>query len=154
MRLVYIAIFYFIICCKSYHESKHTKSIKYLTYEYEGDRDVKVAYILKVPKGYKLTIVSGSHEKEFQFIYPDSSIIYITNNSNSGSYLNYENVVRQSSEIYKEQLLKDTLYLEGLQEDSRYWKETKLSKIVVGYINTPLSKKKIFDEALSSIQRK
>lgn len=115
---------------------------------------VKVLYCLKVPKGGKLLTVRGSHEKELQVSYPDSSFIYITNDAKSGSHLNYDNVAAVNKSIYTEKLLKDTLLLEGTQNDGRLWKENKLGEIVVGYVNVPAAKKESYDQSLASLKIK
>lgn len=128
--------------------------IKYRTYETQKGREKKITYCLNVPKGGKLLTVSGSHEKELEVSYPDSSFIYITNDANGGSHLNQQNVSSLSKDIYTNKLLKDTLLLQGSQNDGRFWKESKMGQIVVGYVNVSSDKKAEYDKALASLRRK
>ncbi|MEJ0055868.1 MAG: hypothetical protein WDN75_09590 [Bacteroidota bacterium] len=128
--------------------------IKYRTYERQNDRERKILYCLSVPKGGKLLTVTGSHEKEIEVSYPDSSFIYITNEANGGSHLNYKNVSSLGKDVYTNKLLKDTLLLQGSQSDGRFWKESKIGQIVVGYVNASPDKKEEYDKALASLIRK
>jgi hypothetical protein len=104
--------------------------IKYHTYESQNGREKKITYCMSVPEGGKILTVSGSHEKEIEIMYPDSSFVYITNDAISGSPLNYKNVASVKG-VYMDKLLKDTLLLEGIH-NGRLWKESKLGKIVIG----------------------
>ncbi len=134
-------------------QQDNMRVIKYRTYETQNGRERKIIYCMSVPQGGKLLTVSGSHEKELEVIYPDSSFVYITNDAESGSYLNYKNVASVKA-VYTEKLLKDTLLLEGSQNNGKFWKENKFGKIVVGYVNVPLSKKDLYDKSLMSIKIK
>lgn len=127
--------------------------IKYRTYETQNGSEKKIIYCLRVPKGGKLLTVSGSHEKELEVSYPDSSFIYITNDANGGSHLNYKNVSSLSKDVYTNKLLKDTLLLQGSQNDGRFWKEIKMGQIVVGYVNASPDKKEEYDKALASLRK-
>jgi hypothetical protein len=96
-------------------EQVKMQTIKYRTFEVRNGREEKILYCLRVPKGGKLLTVTGSHERELEVSYPDSSFIYITNDAKSGSHLNYDNIASLNKGVYTEKLLKDTLLLEALK---------------------------------------
>lgn len=128
--------------------------IKYRTYQNHGIREKKILYCLSVPKGGRSVTIKGSHEQELQIFYPDSSYIYITNDTKSGSPLNYKNIASLSKEIYTKKLLEDTVLLTGIQNNDRLWKESKLGVIVIGYVNVHSEKKDLYDKSLASIKKR
>ncbi|HEY8937226.1 MAG TPA: hypothetical protein VIM65_18495 [Cyclobacteriaceae bacterium] len=130
-----------------------TQSIKYRTYETQNGREKKILYRLDVPKGGKLLTITGSHERELEVSYADSSFIYITNDANGGSHLNYKNISAIGKDVYTNKLLKDTLLLQGSQSNGRLWKESKMNHIVVGYVNVLPDKKVEYDKALASLKK-
>lgn len=135
-------------------QGDNMRVIKYRTYETVNGREHKITYCLKVPKGGKILTVSGSHEKELEVSYPDSSFIYITNDANGGSHLNHQNVSSLGKDVYSNKLLRDTLLLQGSQSNGRFWKENKMGQIVIGYVNVPSDKKVVYDKALDSLKKK
>jgi hypothetical protein len=135
-------------------QDDNVRMIKYRTYETQNGHEKKITYCLNVPKGGKLLTVTGSHEKELEVSYPDSSFIYITNDANGGSHLNYRNVSSLDEGTYSNKLLKDTLLLQGSQNDGRFWKENKMGQIVVGYVNVSSDEKAEYDKALASLRKK
>ncbi|TKG88236.1 hypothetical protein EYV94_27255 [Puteibacter caeruleilacunae] len=54
---------------------------------------------------------------------------------------------------YTKKTLSDTIEVNGIQENERYWKKLILNDIVVGYYNLPGERKKLFDEVLPKINR-
>jgi hypothetical protein len=146
------ALVAFVLMAVSQADQSKMETIKYATYEQVDGKEKKVIYCLKVPRGGKQLTVFGSHEKEQEVLYPDSSYIYITNDAKAGSHLNYNNVARLDKGAYARKLLEDTVLLEGVQPDGRFWKEDKLGNIVVGYVNVTASQKSRYDASLRSLK--
>lgn len=110
-----------------------------------------------MPKGGSLDnreILTGDYHTEYCVLYPDSSIIYITNDESRGSALNFKNRVSSGLDLYRKEHLMDTLSNTLLQNDGRYWSETVLGEIVVGYLNVPPNKKELYDKSLKTIRQK
>lgn len=139
-----------ILLVSCFIQKEHLKTVKYATYS----QAKKVRYFMNLPAGFEKYIVEGGHEKEFRYVYPDSSIIYITNDPEGGSPLNYENICKKDKGLFIKKLNNDTLYLEGAQENNLFWKENKLGRITVGYVNVPKKKKELYDSSINSIEKK
>lgn len=84
-------------------------------------------------------------------VYPDSSIIYITNDDKSGGAVNTIKAEKYGDGIYLKILSADTL---GYWWNEKYWREQKKGQVVIGYINVPPDKREEYDQALATIRRK
>jgi len=112
-------------------------------------------FVLSLPGGYKLKKYSDDEgRREYHALYPDSSIIFITDDNTSGSALNRYKLQKYGRDIALRINVSDTLTLEGIQSDKRYWKEKKIDKVVIGYMNIPKEKIAIFDKVLSSLNKR
>ena len=128
-------------------------------------------YMLDIPKGYELKILSVTVEKEYQYKYKDSSLIYLTNFDNTPNYENIKslgdsiaNYRFQDEEMTKEinqtlgreavKALPDTFELSGMDRNSLYWKDIKVGKISIGYQKVPKEKKELFDKVLTTLKMK
>lgn len=143
----HITIAMFISCVS---QKELSETIKYTTYI----QSKKVKYSMELPTGFMKYIVVGDHERELRYLFPDSSIIYITNDIEGGSPLNYDNIRRKDNGLFVQKLNNDTLYIEGLQENDLYWKECKLGRVTVGYVNVSKENKQLYDKALNSLKKK
>lgn len=111
-------------------------------------------YLLDIPGNYNVSEVVDDHGfREHRIVYPDSSIIYITNDTRSGGATNTVKAKKYGNGIYLKILSSDTLNISG-KEDDEYWREQKIDDIVVGYMNVPLNKKDEYDMALSTLRRR
>jgi len=129
-----------------------SKTISYKVYE--GGKRTKHIYKMKVPSGYKLLRWTGGHEDQYEYWYPDSSVIYLTKDLGS-STINDENIRRQEGAYAKRFLAflgNDTITLEGANVVGLYWKEIKQKTICFGYARVTKEKKAVFDKALSTIK--
>lgn len=128
-------------------------------------------YILDVPKGFELKILNVTVEKEHQYTYSDSSMIYLTNFDNTPNYENIKgmgdsiaNFRFQNEEMTKEinqtlgrefiKVLHDTFELSGIDNNSLYWKDIKVGRISIGYQKVPKEKKELFDKSLKTLRIK
>ena len=113
-------------------------------------------YLFDVLRGGKLIKgkhdFTGSNYAEYRIIYPDSSILYIGNDTWHGSRLNLNNRVGKGINGINRKNLTDSLYFEGVQLDGRYWKENILNDIFVGYVNVKPDEKRKYDEAIKSVR--
>jgi hypothetical protein len=114
----------------------------------------ELRYSMEVPLGYKLSKTTDDHGYiENRLLYPDSSIIYITNDDKSGGAVNAIKVKEYGQGIYLKILSSDTLDISG-NEAGKYWREQKVNKVVVGYINVLPDKKEQYDKALATLRKK
>lgn len=114
----------------------------------------KQNFVLSLPGGYKLKKYSDDEgNKEYHALYPDSSIVFITDDNTSGSAFNRYKLQKYGKDVALRINLSDTLTLEGIQPDKRYWKEKKIDKVVIGYLNIPKERITIFDQVLSSLNK-
>lgn len=111
-------------------------------------------YLLDIPSGYRLVKSKDYHQHiEYKFQYPDSSIIYITDDIESGGAINTDKVKKYGNNIFIKILTSDTLDISGV-EGKKYWREIKRNNVVAGYINAPLSKEKQYQDVLKTLRLK
>lgn len=111
-------------------------------------------YLLDIPKGGILTKVNtGDYFREYRIKYPDSSIIYIMNDSRGGSRLNLINRFEKNIKAIIRRAESDTLDFGGIQKDGKHWKEKFVGEIVVGYVNAMPDSIEKFEKALSSLRK-
>ncbi len=135
---------------------------------------------LRIPSNYVkhyLSIVTSMYSDNIHhYVYRDSSEIYI-NNSETLSFPNYYNIMRLNNKdselrLQNEELIvavnkslaekkrpllpvaPDYYELSGTDANGLYWKDIKIGKISVGYLNVPEDQKQSFDNALSTLQIK
>lgn len=118
------------------------------------DDNKEVRFKIAVPKKHRLLIVKGSHEKEYNIIFPDSSTIFISDNVSSGSFVNREKYTKYGKDVGLKFLTQDTLKLNGVDEAGQYWEERKMKNLIYGYIKVSLKRKLEFDNILNSLTNK
>lgn len=121
-----------------------------------------------MPSGFQAVHLSGDNENENRYIYPDSSIIYITDFN--CSILNFENIKSVGDSLANERLMGlhlksaiskvinedfhyDIIKLEGISSNELYWKDKRIEYISIGYVNVSSDEKSRFDDALESLKR-
>lgn len=146
----------------------------FTTIKYEKESVIEPSkeemYSMKVPKGYKLKKLVGGHKEiEKQYIYPDSSIVYI-GDFRSGM-LNYNNILSLGDSIANarfesielkakalhsigKEFTPDTVTLQGQTKEGLYWKDIRIGYLSIGYTNVPKERKDEFEQALSSFSKK
>jgi hypothetical protein len=126
-------------------------------YVFVNPKKGKVAYEMKVPKHFiDEPIIKGGHGMEYQYLYSDSSMIYVSSDKQSATP-NEENISNQDGAKSKRLMAwsenKDCV-LEG-ENNGLYWKEKILEgEIKLGYKGVPKSKKELFDNAIQSFSKK
>lgn len=111
---------------------------------------------ISVPKGFEKKIIIHGNDIEHRFIYPDSSVFYITEEEGTPS-INYRNIDNDSTAIQKSFLAlmeNDTLTLSGKDQYGKYWKNKKLKEISIGYLNASKNRKGDFEESILSLEIK
>ena len=112
------------------------------------------SFTMQIPKGYVFKGQEGDSEDENLYIYPDSSMLFITDFTNSP---NYDILVKEKlyyTKFAANVLSNDTLFLEGVSKD-KHWRDiTYGRKICIGYSNVSKVKKPQFDQALKSFRAK
>jgi hypothetical protein len=112
----------------------------------------KVRYKVNVPSGFHKELIFSDQLSEIQLIYPDSSIIYLSDKINSGSYTNWKNLQKQDENYFLQFQESDSLVLDG-QERGLHWEERKLDLVIVGFLNVPQAKLLEFRTAISTLRR-
>lgn len=106
---------------------------------------------LSPPPGYKLNKSEDHGFCEYQFIYKDQAIFYVSDNIYFGSKLNHENRFNAGIETYsKNRSENDSIKSCGIEPDANFWLEAINGNHVVGYVNSSDSLK--FIEALKSVR--
>lgn len=160
---IYLILFSFITSCAS---SQGIAIIQYKRKNADESHLRNNTYYMALPKGFKpLTLVGGHNELEKQYIYSDSSKIYISDFVISVS--NYNNMRSMGDSIthkrFESTQLKDkiarelgkeykpeTLTLQGKMANGLYWKDIRIGYLSIGYVNVSEKKKNEFDKALAS----
>ena len=154
MKYFVLVLLIFLFSCKIYRENTR---VKFTHIASNTKKQKKINYFLVVPNGYKLNIFEAGGEVglEYRYIYPDSSIIYISDLEIS---LNFENIAKNGLSAKKfefkmrqDALKGDTLTISGKDEKGCYWKEIMIGTVEFGYKNVTENKKGIFDNVLKSI---
>lgn len=147
MKYLIILSFIFIdISCST------TQSMQRVKFDYSSNGHKK-AIEMNIPKSAKFSeITAGGEGKEYQYHYPDSSIIYITDITGKGTI--NEPLINKDKSDYNKRFSSDTASFEGMMNNKNYWKEVKYFGLFYGYSNTPPNKKQMYDSILTSIKYK
>ena len=105
----------------------------------------------------------GEAGAEYDYLYDDSSVIYVTDNLTSNS--NYENIVNQPDAFNKlnsvfmngkfgKYLVSDTISLDGRDSSGLLWKHLFFEGFSAGYSKVHQNEKADYDKALMSIKIK
>jgi hypothetical protein len=117
-----------------------------------ADRTGKpVAYALSIPKGSKSVQFGNPHYKGTSFVYPDSSMIFFTDD------VTHSQIYRGGRMIYPRDLrmkfiTNDSLTIRGVDTAGGHWEERKRGSIIYGYWNVPPAKKPLFDSLLNRLK--
>lgn len=91
----------------------------------------------KIPAGYvRKKTVNQDGYCEYQFRYPDKSILYISSNTLTGSSLNHQHRLEAGINTYslnRNQL--DTIDNQGVQQNDRFWREVVNGSFSVGFVD-------------------
>lgn len=154
MKKYSVIIFLFANSCTP----DYYRRIVFTHYSSNVNKQEKIKYSAEIPKGYTLKIYSASGETgmENQYLYPDSSMFYI---SDFGSTINEQNIQNEGYASKKFEysmqvvgLTNDTLILSGRNQSGAYWKEVLIGKVSIGYLNVSKEKKDFFDKAIETFE--
>jgi hypothetical protein len=113
-------------------------------------------YSFSIPSGGKIqknpTYKRTGHTEEYRVLYNDSSVVYIIDDNVNGANINLVNCWGNGHAPSKKYL--DTVNYEGQQHNGKYWRQSFVGPIVVGYINVSKENKELFDNALLTIHEK
>lgn len=149
-----IVLLFFASCMNEYSR------ITFTHYSSDSTEQNKYIYTSKVPKGFTLKTYKADGESgiENQYLYSDSSMLYI---SDFGSSLNEQNIRNEGYASKKFEYIMqegsstyDTLILSGKNANGLYWKEIVMGNLYIGYLNVNLEKKSAFDNALETFKIK
>jgi len=109
-------------------------------------------YRIHLPQGYERFLITSGDLAQYEFRYPDSSIIYVVE-TDFISKDNYRKISRSGGGNYfQRNFSADSMTIEG-RDGNLVWKDVRLGSVSLGYVNVPFSKKEIYDKALESLQK-
>ena len=119
---------------------------------------------LKLPLSYHKIISNyGNEYYEYLYYYPDSSLIYVSDDMGGGP--NDQNINKHRDSYYRlfdiygknrinGYTLADTLSLEGQDSLGLYWKNYFVRGYNIGYLKVAKSKKNIYDKVIENLKIK
>lgn len=151
---------FFFFCLNSFGCVSEYKRVSFKSYiSHSKEKDKKVKYSAWLPKGFRsfVVIASGEYGTDNEYRYPDSTVIYISDNQLSD--LNYDNIERAGLRAQRFTYSKitaksfnDSLILEGKDANGLYWKEVFIGRICIGYYKVKEDRKEAFDKAIKSFK--
>lgn len=143
MKIALIVLAFFMSCTIM----KETSKISFAYHDSSGKQKI----IMKIPKGSNLIkITAGGEGQEHRYWYKDSSVVYLSSLRGSATLNAY--LVNRIMDDYNKMFMSDTASFAGSDEIGNCWKEVKKGDLLYGYSNVPISKKTIFDEAITSLR--
>lgn len=142
----YLALVFMVSSCSQY------KTINYKYTDIDSNRINKLS--LKVPKGFIRNDISTIEGEEIRLIYPDSSVIFVSNNFLSGSISNKQNRLEKGIDVIFKEKYNDTLVFKGSTKKGLLWEEHFLNNVVIGFLNVTENKEKEYNRVFSQIQIK
>ncbi|MFV1883268.1 MAG: hypothetical protein ACMZ7B_02085 [Balneola sp.] len=104
-----------------------------------------------IPSNFEEKYIIGDHEREKDYVFPDSSIIFITDDITGNSFANSKNLKGLDFLTLSNYWDSKEANLEGIQEDGRVWRQKKLEGVTVGYLNVHVLQKEKFDSIINSL---
>ncbi len=144
--------------CFVFVSCMHGDKVRFVNYSAGRNQTIeKQSFTLKIPKGYKrLAILDGCGDgKVYSYCYNDSSILYMTNTI-SPNYNNIEGeglLSKLADYKFNSHNATDTLDVSGIDNKGACWRELRIGKVSIGYMNVPLGKKVEFDGILSTLKK-
>lgn len=112
----------------------------------------RIDHFLMIPSNFEEKYIIGDHEKEKDYVFPDSSIIFITDDITGNSFANTKNLKGLDFLTLSNYWDSKEANLEGVQEDGRVWRQKKINGVTVGYLNVHVLQKEKFDSILNSLK--
>ncbi len=109
--------------------------------------------MLRLPKGYKTIVANYENERVKTFLYPDSSSVFFSDNVVPSAFYP-DAYLKYGKDLNMKFLANDTITINGIDDQGRYWEDRKIKYIVYGYRKVTSGKKVIFDKILDSIEIK
>lgn len=125
-----------------------TKTVSYKVTDNKGKTFI---YQAKIPKGFKTKVTNYEHGWYKDFIYPDSSMFFFSNNILGGFPFPPDAYINYGKDLNLKFISVDTITLNGILNSGSLWKIQKATNVMYGYIQVPSDKKEIFDKILDSI---
>ncbi len=148
--ILFLGVFFF--SCSTHNKFR---IVKFKVYS-NTQKQTKI-YKATIKLGYKVKNLSGGIEwTEYQYVYLDNSIFYISDEDGNTS-VNYYNIRNDSLQSQKSIFafpLQDTVTLYGKDLSGKFWKNKYDGEVNVGYLNVPLERKKEFDNIIKTMKIK
>jgi len=142
---------------------------KIVRFKFISHIDRSVNYCtMRVPQNKLISVKSyrGTEQAEIQFMYADSSVIYITNFRNSFPLYDYviapgnspeqknknQKAKAEMLELPAKRLSNDTLVTRGKTHNGLRWKNMQMGEFSVGYVNVPENRLNYFEDVLSTLR--
>jgi len=110
------------------------------------------SFNIRIPKYHDFKILKADAESGVEYIYwyDDSAAFYIST-FKGGSSLNYANI-RNLKGAYAKRSISDSIKLNGIDFNGKYWREQKYNNIYIGYVNVKAKDYFRFDNSFNTIK--
>src|SRR3954469_25012806 len=142
----YFRICIALICCCIFTQCSFSQIYKTVVYDSYNNFN-KFSYSLFLPQGYKYTRREEIHSDVDRYIYPDRSVVRITDMS--GGFISEMKTKKYGRGIYMDMLSRE-MTIEGLDNDSLYWKERRFGNAYISYYNVTKSNKARYDSIINN----
>ncbi|PWS32254.1 hypothetical protein [Pedobacter paludis] len=116
---------------------------------YKG-RETEYECKCSLPKGYTKRSYAQYHYQVHEYWYKDSSVIRYTDALEGIE--SQERFDKFGSGVRLDMIGYDSLLLEGVSDNGKFWKERKYYQVKVGYYRVPAAKKDLFDRILNEMK--
>jgi hypothetical protein len=111
----------------------------------------RMEHSLVLPYDYIETTIEGSGQSEKDFLFRDSSVVFITDDVSGMTFANAKNLKRLNFDILFEFKSMEEFDMEGIQQDGRVWRQKKLNGVTVGYMNVHRLQKEKYDSIIDGM---
>lgn len=129
----------------------NTKEVFFTTHNNKGQR---FKYSLQLPRGFKMTKLGFENEIFVSYKYPDSSIIFFSDDTKATSPFPKDAYEKYGKDLNILFLSKDTITISGWNNLNKYWKTRKGYNVVYGYNQVPLNKLNQYDSILKTFKER
>jgi len=142
-KILFIALTFFL--------SPGCSSTKMASYKVIDQNGNKLIYQVQLPKGFATRKTNYEHGWYKDFIYPDSSVFFFSNNILGGFPFPPDAYINYGKDLNLKFISVDTISLNGILNSGRLWRILRESNIMYGYTQVPPEKREMFDSIINHI---
>lgn len=126
----------------------NTKTVSYKVADNMGKTFI---YQVQIPKGFATRETNYEHGWYKDFIYPDSSMFFFSNNILGGFPFPPDAYINYGKDLNLKFISVDTITLNGILNSGRLWKIQKATNVMYGYIRVHPEKREMFDSIINRV---